>query len=153
MESCGEPIEGGDAGAVEQQTGVRMMRRFAALVLVVELGLAMVGCSDLNHSPVGGAVSALILTDSGTETRYSLSVADGSLMLTETGSQGTAADPELIDSATGAHYSVAVTGGALTLVPGSSTTLGTLRIALADVVTAKNYALAVDNGALTLIPG
>jgi hypothetical protein len=58
----------------------------------------------------------------------------------------------LIDSVTGAHYSVTVTDGALTLVPGSSTTPGTLQIGLADAVTARNYTLAVDGGALILIP-
>jgi hypothetical protein len=131
-----------------------MMKRFAAVVFVAGLGLPMVGCGgDLMLPQAGGGSSGLILADSGTETHYSLSVADGSLMLTEIGPEGTAAaDPGLIDSVTGAHYSVTVNDGALTLVPGSSTTQGTLQLGLADTVTAKNYTLAVDSGALTLIP-
>ena len=131
-----------------------MMRRFAAIVLVAGLGLPMVGCgSALSLPQAGGSSIGLILADSGTETHYSLSVADGSLMLTATNSQGTAAaNLGLIDSLTGAHYSLTVTDGALTLVPGSSSTPGALQIGLADSVTARNYTLAVNSGALILIP-
>jgi len=130
-----------------------MMRRFAAAVLVAGL-VPMVGCgSGLSLPQASGGSSGLILTDSGTETHYSLSVADGALMLTATNSEGTAAaNLGLIDSMTGAHYSVTVTDGALTLVPGSRTTQGALQIGLADAVTARNYTLAVNSGALILIP-
>jgi hypothetical protein len=132
-----------------------MMSRFAAVVLVAGLGLPMVGCGgDLMLPQSSGVSGGLILADSGSEMHYSLSVADGSLMLTAIGSEGTvAADPGLIDSVTSTHYSVAVTDGTLTLVPGSSTMQGALQIGLKDTVTARNYALAVDSGALTLIPG
>jgi hypothetical protein len=132
-----------------------MMRRFAAVVLVAGLVLPMVGCgSSLSLPQASEGSSGLILTDSGTETHYSLSVADGALMLTATNSEGTAvANLGLIDSVTGAHYSVTVTDGALTLVPSSITTPGALQIGLADAVTARNYTLAVDSGALILIPG
>jgi hypothetical protein len=132
-----------------------MMRRFAAVVLVAGLGVAMAGCGDGLSRPQSGVGSnGLMLTDPGTETHYNLSVAAGSLILTETasGSMGTT-DPGLIDSVTGAQYSLDVTRGALTLVPGAYTIQGTLLIELADTVIAKNYALAVVSGALTLIPG
>ena len=131
-----------------------MMRRFAAVVLIAWLGLPMVGCGcALSLPQADGGSIGLILADSGTETHYSLSVADGALMLTETNSEGTAAaNLGLIDSVTGAHYSVTVTDGALTLVPGSSTTPGALQIGLADAVTAGNYTLAVNSGTLILIP-
>ena len=132
-----------------------MMRRYAALMLVAVLGLPMAGCGcGLMLPQADGVSSGLILADSGNKTHYSLSVAGGSLMLTEIGSGVTvAADPELIDSMTGAHYTVAVSDGALTLVPGAETTQGAAQLGLADTATARNYALEVIRGALTLIPG
>jgi len=131
-----------------------MMRRFAAIVSVAGLGLAMAGCGGgLILPQADGVSSGLILADAANETHYNLSVTGGALMLTEIGSGGmVAADPELIDSMNGAQYSMTVTGGSLTLVVGENTPQGALQIELTDTVTAKNYTLAVVRGALTLIP-
>ncbi len=132
-----------------------MMRRFASLVLVAGLGLPIAGCGgNLLLAPASGVGSGLVLVDSKTEKNYRLSVADGSLRVTEIVCGGTVAtDTGLIDSVTGAHYTLAVSDGALTLVSGAETTQGTLQLGLADTVTARNYALAVISGALTLISG
>ena len=145
----------GDVRAIKRRPVVEMMMRFAAVVLVAGLGLGMAGCGDgLILPQAGGVSSGLMLTEPETKANYNLSVADGSLTLTEIASGGTStADPGLIDRITGAQYSVSVTRGTLALAASANTTPGALQIGLADTVTARNYALAVVNGALTLIPG
>lgn len=142
-------------GPIKRCAGAEIMRWFAALMLLAGLGLPVAGCGgNTILTSVGAIDGGLNLADSNTEMHYNLSVADGSLRLTEIGSGGTVVlDIGLIDSVTGAHYRVAVIGGALTLVPAAETTQGTPQLGLADTVTARNYALAVVSGSLTLIPG
>lgn len=125
------------------------MRLFGAVVIIAGMVWLMVGCGVAIAPATSGATSALTLADSETGAHYELSVADGALTLTGTGSAGTVeTDAGLVDSVTGANFSVGLAGGALTLEPGGAA--GVERIGLVDTVTAKTFELAVAGGALTL---
>lgn len=132
------------------------MRLFRAVVMIAGTVWLVVGCGGAVAPLVGGAVkgetaSGLVLVDSVTQTRYSLSVMDGAASLKATsGAEMVVSEPELVDGATGAKYSLGVARGALSLAPDASGGPGATQIGLADTVTAKTYELAVVRGALTL---
>jgi hypothetical protein len=131
-----------------------MCWRFRKFVFAVLAAAGLVGCggSVVRPLPAGGSGAAgeLILVDSATAARFSVSVVNGTPTLTGVGSSGTiSADPELIDGATGERFSLAVTGGALMLIPATGAG-GAAEIGFVDTVTAKTYTLAVVRGALRL---
>lgn len=130
------------------------MRLFGAVVMIAGMVWLVAGCGSAVARIGGGAISGLVLSDSVTASRFSLSVVDGTPSLTEVaGSAPGVKGAEVIDSVTGGHYSLAVTSGALTLAPDSEATEGVSPIWLADTLTTKTYELAVVSGALTLVSG
>jgi len=125
------------------------MKREIAMV-ILGMGWAIEGCGMAVAPVAGVSGGGLLLTDSVTQTRFSLGVMDGAPTLIDMGGAGTTGtSASLVDSVTGVEYGLAVTNGALTLVPGSSAGV-TTKIGLVDSATAKTYELAVVSGALTL---
>jgi hypothetical protein len=130
------------------------MGLFWAVLTIAGMNLMMAGCGGPVAPLVVGSVSnTVVLADSVTQTRYSLSVSDGAAALTAISGAGIAAsEPKLVDVVTDGRYSLEVASGALTLVPIASSAPGATQIKLADTLTAKTYQLAVVRGALTLTP-
>jgi len=122
--------------------GETVRRLFLSILLVV---VTLNGCgTGGGRSEVGSAV----LADSVTGEHFSLTIVNGSAVLSSMGSAGTVSPSELTDSVNGKSYQLVVTQSALTLV--SNTAPGAAQINLVDTVTSNAYALKVVSGTLTL---